>query len=85
MDNSDLEGLKTATVIDARWLPCPGPLLKAKQAMPHVKPGEVMEIRSHDPGARRDISAWAAKVGHEFLGFLCSEGCDRIFVMKRTS
>lgn len=84
MNSTDLAGLKVAQVIDARWTPCPGPLLEAKEGISHVKSGEVMEIQSHDPGARGDIAAWAAKAGHEFLGFLGSDGYDRIFVRKHT-
>jgi tRNA 2-thiouridine synthesizing protein A len=83
MDFTDLTSLKVAKVIDARWVPCPGPLLEGKKGICHLEAGEVLEIRSHDPQARRDISAWAGKVGHEFLGFLDSEGCDRIFVRKK--
>ncbi len=84
MSSEDLAGLKVTEVIDARWTPCPGPLLEAKEGIGHLKPGEVLEILSHDPGARGDISAWAGKAGHEFLGFLESKGYDRIFVRKQT-
>jgi tRNA 2-thiouridine synthesizing protein A len=83
MDRVDLADLKVAKVIDARWSPCPGPLLEAKESIGHLKAGEVLEIQSHDPGARGDISAWAGKVGHKFLGFLGSDGYDRIFVKKK--
>jgi tRNA 2-thiouridine synthesizing protein A len=84
MYSQNLEGLAVARVIDARWTPCPGPLLEAKKVIGHLKPGEVLEIQSHDPGARGDISAWAGKVGHEFLGFLGTKGYDRIFIRKNT-
>jgi tRNA 2-thiouridine synthesizing protein A len=83
MDCADLAGLKVAQIIDARWTPCPGPLLEVKKRVGLLKSGEVMEIQSHDPEARGDITAWAEKVGHEFLGFLGSDGHDRIFVRKR--
>ena len=82
MNNSDLIQLNVARVIDARWAPCPGTLLEAKAGIKTVRAGEVMEILSHDPEARRDLSAWAGKVGHEFLGFLEVEGYYRIFVQK---
>ena len=85
MDSPDLTNLSVAKVIDARWAPCPGTLLKAKEGINHVDAGEAIEIQSHDPKARRDISAWAGKVGHKLLGFLESEGYDRIFVMKKTT
>jgi TusA-related sulfurtransferase len=82
MNRAHLAGLKATEVVDARWTPCPGPLLEAKQGIGLLKPGEVLEILSHDPEARGDIAAWAGKAGHEFLGFLGSQGHDRIFVRK---
>jgi len=84
MDSTDLARLKAAKVMDARWAPCPLPLLQAKEGIGQVRTGEVLEIRSHDPGAPGDISAWAGKAGHEFLGFLDSAGYDRIFVRKKS-
>jgi tRNA 2-thiouridine synthesizing protein A len=84
MDSRDLKRLRPVEVIDARWAPCPGPLLEAKETITLVKAGEVIEIQTVDPEACEDISAWAGKVGHEFLGFLQSDGWDRIFVRKKT-
>jgi tRNA 2-thiouridine synthesizing protein A len=83
MDNPNLAGLKVAKVINARWAPGPGPLLEAKAGIGHLNAGEVIEIQTVDPEARDDISAWAGKVGHEFLGFFHSRGYDRIFVRKK--
>ncbi len=84
MPSQDLEKLTPAKVIDSHWAPCPGPLLEAKAGICHLNVGEVIEIQTIDPRARDDISAWAEKVGHEFLGFVQSGRYDRIFVKKRT-
>lgn len=82
LSSADLAVLNVALVVDARWNPCPGPLLGAKEGIAQVNPGEVLEIRADDPEACRDIAAWAGKAGHEFLGFAESEGYARIFVTK---
>jgi tRNA 2-thiouridine synthesizing protein A len=83
MTTADLATLKPANMVDARGSACPGPLLEAKKAIGKVKVGEVLEILSNDPGTKEDIPLWAKKVGHEFLGFLSSDGYDRIFVMRK--
>jgi tRNA 2-thiouridine synthesizing protein A len=83
MHARDLKELSIAKVIDARWAACPGPLLAAKEEIGHLKVGEIIEILTVDTVARGDISAWAGKAGHEFLGFSSSEGYDRIFVRKK--
>ncbi len=78
-----LESLTADKVIDARGTACPGPLLEAKKAIGAVKVGQTMEIKSNDKGSRKDISAWAGKMGHEFLGLIEAEGHDRIFVRRK--
>lgn len=83
MQTTDLESLRVAKVVDARWAPCPGPLLETKKSIGPLREGDVIEIRTLDPGARGDIAAWAGKAGHEFIGFLAWEGYERIFLRKR--
>ncbi len=70
-------------VIDARGTACPGPLLEAKKGMGQIKVGQILEIKSKDKGSRKDISAWAAKIGHEFIDVVEAEGHDRIFVRRK--
>jgi TusA-related sulfurtransferase len=45
--------------------------------------GQVLEIYSNDSGTRRNIPAWAGKVGHEYLGLLKADGYDRHFVRRK--
>ena len=79
---TDLETLTADKVVDARGAACPGPLLEAKKGMGTVSVGSVIEIWSSDPVTKSDIGAWAAKVGHEFLGYIEADGYDRVFVRR---
>jgi TusA-related sulfurtransferase len=83
MSQVDLSTLKAANTVDARGSACPGPLLEAKKGIGKVKVGEVIEILSGDPGTRKDIPAWAGKVGHEFLGVVATEGYDKLYVRRK--
>ena len=78
-----LNELKAAKVVDARGSACPGPLLEAKKGIGAVPVGEVLEIWSGDPGTKNDIPRWAAKVGHEYLGYIEADGYDRLFVLRK--
>ena len=80
---AELESIADAKVVDARGTACPGPLLEAKKGMAGVPMGSTIEIWSTDPATKNDISAWSAKVGHDFLGVLEADGYDRVFVVKR--
>ena len=83
MEIEELEGISPAAVVDARGCACPGPLMEAKKGMGTVDIGEVVEIRSSDPGSKSDIPVWAEMIGHEYLGALTAEeGYDRIFVRR---
>lgn len=79
---TDVAALAPENVVDARGVACPGPLLEAKKSMPSVSVGGVLEIWSTDSQTKSDISAWAGKVGHEFLGYLAADGYDRVFVRR---
>jgi tRNA 2-thiouridine synthesizing protein A len=79
----ELSTIQAAKVVDARSSACPGPLLEAKKGIGVVKVGEVLEVWSGDPNTKNDIPKWAAKVGHEFLGYLSADGYDRVFIRRK--
>ena len=82
LTQDELKVFKSDKVVDARGSSCPGPLLEAKKGIGAVSVGQVIEIRSNDAGTKKDIPAWAGKVGHETLGVLESDEFDRIFVKR---
>jgi tRNA 2-thiouridine synthesizing protein A len=78
----DLSTIQATKIVDARGSACPGPLLEAKKGIGGVKVGEVLEIWSGDAGTKNDLPKWAAKVGHEFLGYESADGYDRLFIRR---
>ncbi len=82
MTQEELAGLKVDKLVDARGSSCPGPLLEAKKGIGAVSVGGIIEIVSNDQGTKKDIPAWAGKVGHECLGVIEGEAYDRIFVKR---
>ncbi len=80
-----LEELKQVApdhVVDARATSCPGPILAAKKGIVAVPVGGVMEVLATDSGSLKDLPAWAAKVGHDFLGSVEEAGYFRLFLRK---
>lgn len=67
---------------DARGSFCPGPLMELIRMLKGGTLGEVYAILSSDEGSKKDIPAWAAKAGHEFLGSEPAEGSTRFLVRK---
>lgn len=45
--------------LDARGLNCPMPIIKARQELGLVEPGQVLQILSTDRGSVKDFQGWA--------------------------
>jgi tRNA 2-thiouridine synthesizing protein A len=69
-------------VIDARGMPCPGPLMSLIGAIRQSEVGAVIEVRSSDEGSATDIPAWVAKAGHELLHVI-DEHEYRAFIVRK--
>ena len=78
----ELKQLKSDQVVDARATSCPGPILAAKKAIGGVPVGGVMEVLASDAGTLKDLPAWCAKMGHDFLGSLDDAGYLQLFLRK---
>lgn len=52
-------------VLDTRGLPCPLPLLKAKQALSQLLPGQLLEVMATDAGSWRDFASFVEQSAHE--------------------
>ena len=76
------EAPQTDHFVDARGSACPGPLLEAKKAIGSVGVGAVLEVMSNDVGTKDDLPKWAKKVGHEYLGHVVADGCERMFIRR---
>lgn len=50
--------------LDARGLPCPMPVVKAKKAIDSLQPGQTLEVLATDPGSKADFAAWTRSTGH---------------------
>jgi len=82
MTPEELKNVEANKIVDARGMSCPGPILAAKKSITGVSTGDIMAILSSDPGTKKDIPAWAKKMGHEFLGFLEEPGYWKLFVKR---
>jgi TusA-related sulfurtransferase len=68
--------------IDARGMPCPGPLMSLIGAIREGVVGDVIEVLSGDAGSKTDIPAWVAKAGHELVGVVDDDGFARFVIRK---
>jgi TusA-related sulfurtransferase len=68
--------------IDARGSFCPGPLMEMIRGVKTLPIGGVIAVCSSDPGSAKDIPAWLAKAGHEYIGAFPEADCTRFIARK---
>ena len=68
--------------IDARGMPCPGPLMSLIGAIREGQVSDVIEVLSSDEGSRSDIPAWVSKAGHEMVEVVEDEGFAHFVIRK---
>jgi tRNA 2-thiouridine synthesizing protein A len=59
--------MKADKSVDCTGLFCPMPIVRTKQEMQGLKPGEILEIVADDPGFEKDLPAWCGLSGEKFL------------------
>jgi len=69
-------------LLDVKGLNCPMPLLKAKQALNALDPGQRLEVRATDPGSVRDFEVFSQQSGHKLLESR-REGDTYIYVLEK--
>ena len=55
------------TLLDARGLKCPLPVLRARKTMQGLAPGAVLQVLATDPGSVRDFQAFCQATGHALV------------------
>lgn len=68
--------------IDARGMPCPGPLMSLIGAIREGAVGDSIEVLSTDAGSLTDIPAWVTKASHELVSVTEADGATSFVVRK---
>lgn len=68
--------------IDASGLACPLPLLKAKQGLNSLEPGQCLRLTATDPGSVRDIHSFVDLSPHQLISFQEEQG-NFIYLLRK--
>jgi len=69
--------------LNAEGLNCPLPIIKAKKALKGMEAGQVLEVRSTDPGSVADFAAFCTQTGNELMSSN-TEGNIYLFDIKKS-
>lgn len=70
--------------IDACGLACPGPILRLKEGIAQIAPGQTLCVVATDPGFLRDAEAWCDTTGHRLVSQQCTDGKPTVIIEKQT-
>jgi len=62
------------TVVDARGLRCPAPVIRIARAARDAAPGTRITVLATDPAAVHDVPAWARMRGHAVVSSTEADG-----------
>ena len=72
----------TETLVDARGLLCPVPIIRLSKAVKSVPVGATVRLLATDPGSEPDVKAWEKQTGNEIVS-LTHEGKEFNFLLRR--
>ncbi|MEM7073019.1 MAG: sulfurtransferase TusA family protein [Pseudomonadota bacterium] len=70
-------------LLDAMGLLCPLPVLKARKRLAELKPGQLLEILTDDPGAPDDLGLLCQLKGHRMVSQESLEGGGWVIRIER--
>ncbi len=73
-----------ATLLDARGLKCPLPVLKARKRLAGMAPGDRLLLQTTDPLATVDIPAFVQDDGHTLVDSTAEAGWHRFLIERGT-
>jgi tRNA 2-thiouridine synthesizing protein A len=68
--------------IDCTGLFCPMPIVKTREAIQRMSPGELLAMLSDDPASDADMRSWCRITGHDLLEVSREDGVYRFLVRK---
>lgn len=68
--------------IDCIGLFCPVPVLKVREAIRVLTPGQILEMLADDPASEADMRSWSSRTGHELLAVDRHGGVFRFLIRK---
>lgn len=72
----------TTSILDARGLNCPLPILRTRKALANLDSGETLKIIATDPGAVKDIDSFCNQTGHLLIASNDEQGEFTFIVQK---
>ncbi len=74
--------MESTTMVDAKGLSCPMPIVYTKRAMDTLESGQILEVHVTDKGALADMPAWVKAAGHTIIDLTENEDVLTFYIKK---
>jgi TusA-related sulfurtransferase len=69
-------------LLDCRGTFCPMPIIRLREEIDKIAPGEVIKVVATDPASVQDMPAFARNTGHELLESVKGAGVYEFYFRK---
>lgn len=69
--------------LDCQGLLCPLPIVKTKQLLDTMSPGQVLKLLATDKGSVNDVQAWTRQTGNELMDSYENDGIFTYYLRKK--
>ncbi|MEM4587851.1 MAG: sulfurtransferase TusA family protein [Candidatus Jordarchaeales archaeon] len=77
------EGEVVARRLDVRGEVCPIPLIKVRDSLKNMAPGEVLEVICDSPPSKKNLQRFVEKEGHEIVKLVEEGAVFRMYIRKK--
>lgn len=68
--------------VDACAMQCPGPIMRLAESMRDLSEGQIVEIKSTDPGFKMDVESWCNSTGNKLISLNSENKIIKAYVQK---
>lgn len=71
-----------AKTVNAKGQVCPMPIVNLAKGFKDLSAGQILALLATDPGAKKDVAAWAEKTGNVLLEMVEDGGVMTFYLKK---
>ncbi|MBS1266224.1 MAG: putative sulfur carrier protein [Candidatus Woesearchaeota archaeon] len=75
-----LDKIEADYTLDCKGMVCPIPIVRLKQKIGELEPGQTLEMIATDSAVDSDVSAWCNSTGNEYLDYREEDNTYYVYV-----
>lgn len=77
-----VENISASIQVDACAMQCPGPIMRLAESMRDLNEGQIVEIKSTDPGFKVDVESWCNTTGNKLISLNNENKIIKAYIQK---